>query len=223
MYNVLVADDHAIVRSGISYLVDLQPNFTVVDGTASGTDTYIRVEQGGIDILIMDLSMPPGENGLITTRRIHDKFPKVKIIILSMHEEQEYINKAMANGAMSYILKSSPDSEIVNAPPIVNALKHVINGEKYLDANIIVSKTDIREINASGNTLKLKGYNSLSKREKEVFPLIALGYSNKEISQKMFISTKTVEAHKANISRKLHLHGRVELVQYAIHHHLIDL
>ena len=68
-----------------------------------------------------------------------------------MHEEQEYINKAMANGAMSYILKSSPDSEIVNA------LKHVINGEKYLDANIIVSKTDIREINASGNTLKLKG------------------------------------------------------------------
>ena len=85
MYNVLVADDHAIVRSGISYLVDLQPNFTVVDGTASGTDTYIRVEQGGIDILIMDLSMPPGENGLITTRRIHDKFPKVKIIILSMH------------------------------------------------------------------------------------------------------------------------------------------
>lgn len=83
-------------------------------------------EQGGIDILIMDLSMPPGENGLITTRRIHDKFPKVKIIILSMHEEQEYINKAMANGAMSYILKSSPDSEIVNA------LKHVINGEKNI-------------------------------------------------------------------------------------------
>ncbi len=123
----------------------------------------------------------------------------------------------MANGAMSYILKSSPDSEIVNA------LKHVINGEKYLDANIIVSKKDIKEINASGNTLKLKGYNGLSKREKEVFPLIALGYSNKEISQKMFISTKTVEAHKANISRKLHLHGRVELVQYAIHHHLIDL
>lgn len=79
MYNVLVADDHAIVRSGISYLVDLQPNFTVVDGTASGTDTYIRVEQGGIDILIMDLSMPPGENGLITTRRIHDKFPKLKL------------------------------------------------------------------------------------------------------------------------------------------------
>ncbi|MBD5807486.1 response regulator [Limosilactobacillus walteri] len=216
MYNVLVADDHAIVRSGISYLVDLQPNFTVVDGTASGTDTYMRIEQGDIDILIMDLSMPPGENGLLTTQRVHDKFPQVRIIILSMHEEQEYINKAMANGAMSYVLKSSPDTEIIKA------LQHVINGENYLDTNIIVSKNDLKEINASGNNLNLEGYNSLSKREKEVFPLIALGYSNKEISQKMFISTKTVEAHKANISRKLHLHGRVELVQYAIHHHLID-
>lgn len=216
MYNVLVADDHAIVRSGISYLVDLQPNFTVVDGTASGTDTYIRVEQGGIDILIMDLSMPPGENGLITTQRIHDKFPHVRIIILSMHEEQEYINKAMENGAMSYILKSSPDSEIIKA------LHHVINGEKYLDENIIVSKNDVKQINASGNRLDLTGYACLSQREKEVFPLIALGYPNKEISRKMFISTKTVEAHKANITRKLHLHSRVELVQYAIHHHLID-
>lgn len=139
MYNVLVADDHAIVRSGISYLVDLQPNFQVIGGTANGTDTYMRVEQGGVDILIMDLSMPPGENGLITTKRIHEKFPQVRIIILSMHEEQEYINKAMGNGAMSYILKSSPDSEIIKA------LQHVANKEEYLDANIIVSKADVKK------------------------------------------------------------------------------
>ncbi|WP_242363903.1 response regulator [Limosilactobacillus antri] len=216
MYKVLVADDHAIVRSGISYLVNQQPGFTVVDGTASGTDTYLRIEQGGIDILIMDLSMPPGESGLITTKRIHDKFPKVKIIILSMHEEQEYINQAMSNGAMSYILKSSSDGEILTA------LKHVVNGENYLDANILISKSDLKQINASGADVNLKGYSVLSKREKEVFPLVALGYSNREISEKLFISTKTVEAHKANISRKLHLHSRVELVRYAIHHHLID-
>lgn len=216
MYKVLVADDHTIVRSGISYLVNQQPGFTVVDGTASGTDTYLRIEQGGIDILIMDLSMPPGESGLITTKRIHDKFPKVKIIILSMHEEQEYINRAMSNGAMSYILKSSSDGEILTA------LKHVVNGENYLDANILISKSDLKQINASGADVNLKGYSVLSKREKEVFPLVALGYSNREISEKLFISTKTVEAHKANISRKLHLHSRVELVRYAIHHHLID-
>lgn len=170
MYKVLVADDHAIVRSGISYLVNQQPGFTVVDGTASGTDTYLRIEQGGIDILIMDLSMPPGESGLITTKRIHDKFPKVKIIILSMHEEQEYINRAMSNGAMSYILKSSSDGEILTA------LKHVVNGENYLDANILISKSDLKQINASGADVNLKGYSVLSKREKEVFPLVALGF-----------------------------------------------
>lgn len=161
MYKVLVADDHAIVRSGISYLVNQQPGFTVVDGTASGTDTYLRIEQGGIDILIMDLSMPPGESGLITTKRIHDKFPKVKIIILSMHEEQEYINRAMSNGAMSYILKSSSDGEILTA------LKHVVNGENYLDANILISKSDLKQINASGADVNLKGYNVLSKRKKK--------------------------------------------------------
>ena len=89
MYNVLVADDHAIVRSGISYLVDLQPNFTVVDGTASGTDTYIRVEQGGIDILIMDLSMPPGENGLITTRRIDAITFKIALMVVKYMKYME--------------------------------------------------------------------------------------------------------------------------------------
>lgn len=91
MYNVLIADDHAIVRSGIAYLIDKRPTFQVVGQTANGTDTYMRVEQGDIDILIMDLSMPPGESGLITTQRIHEHYPLVRMIILSMHEEQEYM------------------------------------------------------------------------------------------------------------------------------------
>lgn len=161
MYQVLIADDHAIVRSGISYLVNQQPNFKVVGGTASGTDTYLRVEQGGVDILILDLSMPPGESGLITTQRIHKKFPKVRIIILSMHEEQEYINKALANGAMSYVLKSSPDEEIIKA------LHHVANGENYLDSNIIISNSDLKKIKKAGGDVNVKGYKSLSNREKK--------------------------------------------------------
>lgn len=216
MYRVLVADDHAVVRAGISYLVNQQPGFSVIDETASGTDTYLRIEHGDIDIVILDLSMPPGESGLVTTKRIHDKFPNAKIIILSMHEDQEYINKAMHNGAMSYILKSSPDDEIIKG------LKQVVIGANYLDSNIMISKDDLKQINSGDVQVDLKGYNTLSKREKEVLPLVALGYSNKEISEKLFISTKTVEAHKANITRKLHLHGHVELVRYAVHHHLID-
>lgn len=217
-YHVLVADDHAVVRSGIAYLVNQQPLFEVIAEAANGSDTYMRVEQGGIDILIMDLSMPPGESGLVTTQRIHEKFPDVKIIILSMHEEQEYINQALHNGATAYILKSSADGEIIQA------LKHVINGTEYLDSNIQLSKDDLKEINRDGVEVNgLTGYASLSKREKEVFPFVALGYSNKEIASKLFISTKTVEAHKASITRKLKLSSRAELVRYAVHHHLIDL
>lgn len=217
MYRVLVADDHSIVRAGIATLVNQQPDFEVVDQEANGTDTYLRVEQGKIDILIMDLSMPPGESGLITTQRIHDHFPDVKIMILSMHEEQEYINQAIHNGAMSYILKSSPDDEIIKG------LKYLAIGKNYIDSNIQITKKDLQEINSDGVKTDLKGYNGLSKREREVFPLVALGYSNKEIAKKLFISTKTVEAHKANITRKLHLTSRPDLVRYAIHHHLIDL
>lgn len=216
MYNVLIADDHAVVRSGLSFLVNQQPNFKVVGEEANGTDTYMRVEQGGIDILIMDLSMPPGESGLITTQRIHNKYPDVRILILSMHEEQEYINKAIHNGAMSYILKSSSDDELIKS------LKSLSNGETYIDKNIMISKSYIQQINSDGINIELKGYNGLSKREKEIFPLIALGYSNKEIASQMFISTKTVEAHKANIIRKLQLNNRADLVRYAIHHHLIE-
>ena len=216
MYNVLIADDHAIVRSGIAYLIDKQPTFQVVGQTANGTDTYMRVEQGDIDILIMDLSMPPGESGLITAQRIHEHYPLVRMIILSMHEEQEYINKAIHNGAMSYVLKSSPDSEILRA------LTQVSNGENYIDENITLTKKDLSQINFDGVDV-ITGYNSLSKREREVFPLVALGYTNKEIAAKLFISTKTVEAHKANIVRKLKLETRADLVRYAIHHHLIDI
>lgn len=139
------------------------------------------------------------------------------MIILSMHEEQEYINKAIHNGAMSYVLKSSPDSEILRA------LTQVSNGENYIDENITLTKKDLSQINFDGVDVNLTGYNSLSKREREVFPLVALGYTNKEIAAKLFISTKTVEAHKANIVRKLKLETRADLVRYAIHHHLIDI
>ena len=217
MYKVLIADDHAVVRQGIAYLVNQQSQFKVVAQTATGSDTYMKVEQGDIDIVILDLSMPPGESGIITTQRIHTKFPQVKIIILSMHEEQEFINQAIHNGAAAYILKSSADTEIITA------LKTVITGHQYLDANIILSKDDLKEINTDGVAVELTGFASLSKREQEVFPFVALGYSNKEIAEKLFISTKTVEAHKANISPKLKLKSRADLVRYAVHHHLIDL
>lgn len=219
MHKILIADDHAIVRNGLSFLINQQPDFKVVDEAADGNQTYMKVEQNAVDILVMDLSMPPGESGLITAKRIRDHFPKIKIVILSMHEEEEYIRQALQNGANAYILKSSPDSELLTA------LQKVTLNETYLDSNIRLSEESAEAINSSDNDtdLNLKDYNNLSNREKEVLPLVALGYSNKEIAQQLFISVKTVEAHKANIMKKLKTKNRAELIQYAIHHHLIEL
>ncbi|HAT54353.1 MAG TPA: DNA-binding response regulator [Lactobacillus sp.] len=216
MLRVLIADDHAVVRSGLKYLIGQQPGLKVVGEATTGTEASLRVEEGDIDILIMDLSMPPGENGLVTTKRLHDSYPRTKIVILSMHDERVYITQAIKNGAMAYVLKSSPDSEVVNA------LNAIMNGKKYLDHSILMTTRDLDEINPDDTDVELRSYQGLSNREREVLPLVALGYSNKEIAGKLFISTKTVEAHKANIMRKLDIHAHVDLVRYAVKHHLID-
>jgi two-component system response regulator NreC len=216
MYKILIADDHAVVRFGLSSLINQQPNFKVVAQEANGTATFLRVEQGDIDILILDLSMPPGESGLITAKRIHDQFPQVKILVLSMHEDQIYINQALQNGAMAYIFKSSADSELLKA------LQALTISQSYIDSNIKISKKDAAQIAKKNSNANLAGYTDLSKREREVLPLVTLGYSNKEIASKLFISTKTVEAHKASIMRKLKLHSRAELIRYAVYHHLVD-
>jgi len=216
MYKVLVADDHAIVRSGLKAIVDDQPDYQVVAEAANGNDTFVRAGQGDIDMIIMDLSMPPGESGLVTTKRIHSQYPKIWILILSMHGEEDYVDQAIKNGAVGYVLKSSPDCEIIND------ITTIVNGRHYVDENVILLKSDIKNILTDVDKTNLWGHSPLSKREREVMPLVALGYSNKEVAAKLNITTKTVEAHKASIMRKLDLTSHVELVRYAIHHKLIE-
>lgn len=217
MYRVLVADNYPIIRMTVKNLVEQLDNFKVIAEEATGIDASLRVEQGDIDIIIMDLAMPPGENGLITIKRIHEHFPNTKIIIFSSRNEPQYINQAIYNGANSYILKSSSPKELVHA------LRHAINGEKYLDNNIMVTKKDLLVIKGGSPHCNLGNYIALSKREQEILPLIVLGYTNKEIATKMFISPKTVEAHKTKIMQKLNLASHAELLHYAVKHRLVDL
>lgn len=217
MYRVLVADNYPIIRMAVKNLVEQLDNFKVIAEEATGIDASLRAEQGDIDIIIMDLAMPPGENGLITIKRIHEHFPNTKIIIFSSRNEPQYINQAIYNGANSYILKSSSPKELVHA------LRHAINGEKYLDNNIMVTKKDLLVIKGGSPHFDLGNYIALSKREQEILPLIVLGYTNKEIATKMFISPKTVEAHKTKIMQKLNLASHAELLHYAVKHRLVDL
>ncbi len=195
MYRVLVADNYPIIRMTVKNLVEQLDNFKVIAEEATGIDVSLRVEQGDIDIIIMDLAMPPGENGLITIKRIHEHFPNTKIIIFSSRNEPQYINQAIYNGANSYIFKSSS----------------------------MVTKKDLLVIKGGSPHCNLGNYIALSKREQEILPLIVLGYTNKEIATKMFISPKTVEAHKTKIMQKLNLASHAELLHYAVKHRLVDL
>ena len=167
MYRVLVADNYPIIRMAVKNLVEQLDNFKVIAEEATGIDASLRVEQGDIDIIIMDLAMPPGENGLITIKRIHEHFPNTKIIIFSSRNEPQYINQAIYNGANSYIFKSSSPKELVHA------LRHAINGEKYLDNNIMVTKKDLLVIKGGSLHCNLGNYVALSKREQEILPFIA--------------------------------------------------
>lgn len=214
--NILIADDHAVVRSGLRLLLEKQKAITVVGDAADGTETFLLLEQFPVDIVLIDMRMPPGENGLQTTRRINEHFPKVKTIILSMHEEEEYVRTALNYGAKGYILKSSSDTVLLTA------IAKVMAGELVIDP--FYGSIDPKAwLELNKNEEKDQKYNRLSKREREVLPLVSLGYSNKEIAERLFISVKTVEVHKSHLMKKLEVESFSELLQYSMKNQLIDL
>ncbi|EOH96968.1 hypothetical protein UAY_02700 [Enterococcus moraviensis ATCC BAA-383] len=214
--NIIIADDHAVVRSGLRLLLESQKDITVVGDAADGTEAFLLLEKYPVDIVLMDMRMPPGENGLQTTRRIKEHFPEIKTIILSMHDEEEYVRTAIEYGAKGYILKSSQDTVLLEA------IQQVSNGNIVIDP--LFGEYDKESWrNNVGTAEKDTKYERLSKREREVLPLVALGYSNKEIAERLFISVKTVEVHKSHVMKKLEFATFSELLQYSMKHQLIDL
>ncbi|WP_138493625.1 response regulator [Paenibacillus pinistramenti] len=212
---IVIADDHAIVRSGFSMILNFQKDMEVVGTAADGIEAYSLVEQLRPDILIMDLSMPPGEGGLVATGRIKEDFPGTKILILTMYDDEEYLFHVLKNGASGYVLKNAPEEELLFA------IRTVYSGDTYIHpkmANSLVRDwKKAEQADPADDPLEV-----LSKREIEILPLIAKGYGNKEIAEKLFISVKTVEAHKSKIMEKLKLKSRPELVEYALKKKLLD-
>jgi two-component system response regulator NreC len=212
---IVIADDHAIVRSGFSMILNYQEDMEVVALAADGIEAYRMVAKHQPDILILDLSMPPGESGLIATGKIKEDFPQTKILILTMHDDEEYLFYVLKNGASGYMLKNAPDEELLLA------IRTIYTGGTYIHPKMATSL--VREfVNKDQNIKQADPFELLSKREIEVLPLIAKGYGNKEIAQKLFISVKTVEAHKAKIMSKLNLKSRPELVEYAMKKKLLN-
>ena len=204
---IVIADDHAVVRTGFSMILNYQEDMEVVGTAADGMEAYAMVVKHQPDILLMDLSMPPGESGLIATGKISSDFPNTKIIILTMHDDEDYLFHVLKAGA--------PDEELVSA------IRTVHNGGTYIHPKMATSL--VREwMKNDQDSNNPDPFKVLSMRELEILPLIAKGYGNKEIAEKLYISVKTVEAHKAKIMEKLNLKSRPELVEYALKKKLLD-
>ena len=212
MIRIIIADDHTVVRSGFKLLLDLQEDMEVIATAADGQEALRLVNELAPDILLLDISMPPGESGLIATSKINQEAPETKIIILTMYDEEEYLFNVLKSGALGYVLKRSPDKELLTA------IREVHRGGTYIDPEMATSL--VREFVKHGR--ETDSFHSLTVREQEVLPLAAKGYGNKEIAEMLHISVKTVEAHKANMMHKLNLKTRPELLEYALRRKLID-
>lgn len=214
---IVIADDHAVVRTGFSMILNFQDDMEVVDTAADGVEAYQKVMEHKPDVLIMDLSMPPGESGLIATSKIADSFPETKILILTMYDDEEYLFHVLRNGAKGYILKNAPDEQLILA------VRTVYQGEMYVDMKLTTSLVNefVNQPQYDTGTTN-DPFKILSKRELEILPLIAKCYGNKEIAEKLFVSVKTVEAHKTHIMSKLGLKSKPELVEYALKKKLLD-
>ncbi|BFL67008.1 nitrate respiration regulation response regulator NreC [Staphylococcus capitis] len=215
---IVIADDHAVVRTGFSMILNYQEDMEVVATAADGVEAYQKVLEYKPDVLILDLSMPPGESGLVATSKISESFPETKILILTMYDDEEYLFHVLKSGAKGYILKNAPDEQLILA------VRTVYKGETYVDmkmttslVNEFINQSHQEEVSYSSDPFKI-----LSKRELEILPLIAKGYGNKDIDEKLFVSVKTVEAHKTHIMNKLNLKSKPELVEYALKKKLLE-
>lgn len=212
MTRVLIADDHAIVRAGLRALLLEDATFNLVGEAVGGYEAIELVERTNPDVLILDLSMPDLD-GISVTRKIKPQFPDLKILILTLHEDEALLKEAIKAGATGYILKRAAEAELISA------IRVILRGDLYIDPTMVRGLLE----ESHPSQAKQKGQTeSLTPRETEVLKLIVEGYTNRQIGQELNISIRTVEGHRANISDKLGLHSRVELVRYARQNGLIE-
>lgn len=202
---VLVADDHTIVRSGVRLLLEAEPEIEVVGEALDGHEAITKAEALRPDVILMDIAMP-GMDGLEATRLIKTSWPDIEVLVLTMHRTDDYFFEMLKAGASGYILKGAQTDELIHA------LKVVSRGEVFLYPSMtgrLVEEYLNQEEGGIHSDL------SLSPRETEILILLADGYNNKEIAEKLVVSPSTVHSHRSNLMAKLGLSTRHELVQYA--------
>lgn len=212
---VLIADDHAVVRQALRYMLQSQPGLEVVGEAANGREAVKMAEKVQPDVVLMDTIMP-GLNGIEATRQIRRHLPKTKVLMLTGYMEDEHVAGALKAGAHGYVIKKSELDELLLG------IQAVHRGNPYFSSSI--GDGDLTDYlwQLKSNAGRV-GYDLLTAREREVLQLIAEGHSNQQIAQELFISVKTVEAHRAHIMTKLHAKNRTDLIRYALRKGLVGL
>ena len=211
---LLIADDHAVLRAGLKALLNTQPDIRVIGEAANGQDALKKSQEMAPDIVLMDITMP-GMSGLETTRELKKHHPEIKVLVLTVHEDESYLFQMLRAGASGYVPKKAADTELLDA------IRATHRGENFIHSSMakgLVSEWCGNQTATPANPVE----NDLSQREKEVLKLLALGHTNQEIAYTLYLSIKTVETYKARLKEKLGVQGRAELVRFALQAGLLE-
>ena len=213
---LLLVDDHAVLRAGLKTLLNSQPDMKVVAEAGDGNEALRQFVKVNPDIVLMDITMP-GLSGLEATKEIKRRNPEARILVLTMHEDEGYLHKMLRAGASGYVPKKAADTELLAA------IRATYRGEHFIHSSMtagLVVELSHKEISSG---MQAQDQDMLSMRESEVLSLIAMGHTDQQIADKLFLSIKTVQTYKARLKDKLKIKGRAELVRYAIRHGLLDI
>jgi two-component system response regulator NreC len=211
---IALADDHPVVRHGLRAVLAAEPDFSLVGEAGDGLEATELVERLKPNVLIVDLMMP-GLNGLEVTRQVCRRSPETRVIVLSIHANEAYVMEALKKGAAGYVLKDSSASDLVQA------IREVAAGRRYLSRQLSEGAIEAYVQKAEATTLDI--YETLTAREREVLQLAAEGRSSSEIAERLAISPRTAETHRANLMRKLGLHTQTDLIRYAFRRGIIPI
>jgi DNA-binding NarL/FixJ family response regulator len=210
---ILLADDHAMVRRGLRHVLDAEPDLDVVAEAGDGREAVATALREGVDLAVLDVTMPR-QTGLQAALELSKRLPDVRVLMLSMHDNEQFFFAALRAGASGYVLKSAADRDLVDA------VRAAMRGEPFIYPPAV--RTIVRDYLARIDSGEDVTDDPLTPRESEVVKLVAEGLNNREIADELVISEKTVERHRANILGKLGMHDRVELTRYAIRSGLIE-
>ena len=216
-YSILIVDDHPLFREGLKTIIERSNRFEVVAEAGNGKEGLKKTRKFKPDLVMVDLSLPD-TSGIQLTRDIRNTFSHIKIIIVTMHSKVDYIAEAFQAGANGYVVKESA------AEGLMKGLETVLKGEYFLDSAVSSQVVEtLMRIPGKETKISDAQYGTLTAREQEILRVLAEGLSTKEIAEKLCISPKTVDNHRANIMNKLDLHSTIDLVRYAAKLGLIDM